>query len=454
MTSKPLTRGLAEWVAKPPFLQVPEDIQPLLRTAFVDTVACMFSGENEPVTQMALRLVHNRGSLPQARLLTGLERLSVSDAAFVGAVSAHALDYDDMALNGHPSVVLVPAVLAMGQHLGASDAQLLNSYLVGYEVWAELVGREPDSLHTKGWHPTSVMGTVAVAAAMAYLMGLNADQAGHALGIASSMSSGLMGNFGSMTKPLHAGWAAEHGVQAAQLASLGVTASADILESRVGLLAALSPKGHVDRSEWVAPNTLRIRHNGLSIKKYPVCYAAHRVIDGVLDLKREHGFAASDIRNITPTLSSVTASVLHAHRPQTGLQAKFSIEFACAMAAKDGLFGLPQVTDEQVQRADIQALMERVQVNIVEPGCPIEPGFALHDGVKVELVDGTQLDSGAIRFALGHAKLPLPADGITAKWQGCLAHRKHSEPELLTRLQQLGSSADSALSHWLHAEFD
>ena len=452
MTSKPLTRGLAEWVAQPPFLQVPEDIQPLLRTAFVDTVACMFSGENEPITQMALTLVQSRGSLPQVCLLTGKARLSVSDAAFVSAVSAHALDYDDMALNGHPSVVLVPALLAVGEHLGASDAQLLKSYLIGYEVWAELVGRELDSLHTKGWHPTSVMGTVAVAAAAAHLMGLNADQTANALGIAASMSSGLMGNFGSMTKPLHAGWAAEHGVQASQLANLGVTASTNILESPVGLLAALSPAGQANRAEWTPPDTLRIRNNGLSIKKYPVCYAAHRVIDGMLDLKRKHGFSASDIRSITPTLSTVTASVLHAHRPQTGLQAKFSIEFACAMAAADGLFGLPQVTDEQVQRADIQALMSRVQVHTVEPGCPIEPGFALHDGVRLELIDGTQLDSGPVRFARGHAKLPLPADGITAKWQGCLAHRSHSQLELLGRLQQLGTSADSALSLWLRSQ--
>lgn len=454
MTSKPLTQGLAEWVAEPPFLQVPEDVQPLLRTAFVDTVACMFSGENEPITQMALTLVQSKGSLPQVRLVTGQARLSASDAAFVSAVSAHALDYDDMALNGHPSVVLVPALLAVGEHLDAADTQLLKSYLVGYEVWAELVGREPDSLHTKGWHPTSVIGTVAVAAAVAHLMGLNATQTGHALGIAGSMSSGLMGNFGSMTKPLHAGWAAEHGVQAAQLASLGVTASADILESKVGLLAALSPKSNADRSEWTPPEALRIRHNGLSIKKYPVCYAAHRVIDGMLDLKRTHGFSAADIRSITPTLSTVTASVLHAHRPQTGLEAKFSIEFACAMAASDGLFGLPQVTDAQVQRADIQALMERVKAKTVESGCPIEPGFALHDSVKLELRDGTQLDSGPVRFARGHAKLPLPADDITAKWLGCLAHRSHPQPELLARLQQLGGNADSALCQWLHVQTD
>jgi aconitate decarboxylase len=454
MTSKPLTRGLAEWVAEPPFLQVPEDVQPLLRTAFVDTVACMFSGEHEAVTQMALTLVQNRGSLPQVRLVTGQARLSVSDAAFVSAVSAHALDYDDMALNGHPSVVLVPALLATGEHLGTSDALLLKSYLVGYEVWAELVGREPDSLHTKGWHPTSVIGTVAVAAAVAHLMGLNAAQTSNALGIAGSMSCGLMGNFGSMTKPLHAGWAAEHGVHAAQLATLGVTASADILESKVGFLSALSPKSNADRSEWTPPDALRIRHNGLSIKKYPVCYAAHRVIDGMLELKRAHGFSAADIRSITPTLSTVTASVLHAHRPQTGLQAKFSIEFACAMAASDGLFGLPQVTDEQVQRADIQALMERVKAKTVEPGCPIEPGFALHDEVTVELMDGTQLDSGPVRFARGHAKRPLPADGITAKWQGCLAHRSHPQHELLARLQQLGDSADNELSQWLHLQTD
>lgn len=444
-----LTQGLGGFIANPPFAKAPEDVVPLLRNAFIDTVACLFSGRSEAVTQAALALARQRAGVPDARVLLGGERLNAMDAAFVNAVSAHALDYDDMALNGHPSVVLVPALLACGEAVGVPDEAILRAYLVGYEVWAELVGREPDSLHNKGWHPTSVIGTVAVAAAVAHLEGLDAKTASHALGIAASMSSGLMGNFGSMTKPLHAGWAASHGIEAARLAKLGVTASANVLEGATGLLAALSPQGNADRTAWTPPAELRIRASGLSIKKYPVCYAAHRVIDGVLDLKHQHGFSPQQVRCFMPTLSDVTARVLHARQPSTALEAKFSIEFACAMAALEGAVGLPQVTDEQVRRVELQALMRKVEKQTVPPGCPIEPGFALNDQVRIELTDGTVLDSGPIRFPRGHAKLPLPREDIVAKWHGCLAGDNDPQQELLEGLAHMGSTPSSAVCAWL-----
>lgn len=438
--NQPLTRALGAYVAHPPFDTVPEEVAAVLRTAFVDTVACLFAGRDEAVTQAAQALLRSRGSAPQARVLFGDGRARVADAAFVNAVAAHALDYDDMALNGHPSVVLVPALLAAGEALQATGRDLLRAYLVGYEVWAELVRREPDPLHGKGWHPTSVLGTVAVAAAVAHLQGLNPAAAGHALGIAASMAAGLMGNFGSMTKPLHAGWAASHGIEAAQLAGLGVTASSDVLESPTGFLAALSPQGRADRSPWQPSADLRFRTNGLSIKKYPVCYAAHRVIDGVLALRQRHGFQPEQVERFAPTLSDVTARVLHRHRPTTALEAKFSIEFACAMAALQGAVGLREVTDEGVARPDVQALMARVQPQQVAAGCPIEPGFALHDAVQIHLRDGSVLDSGPIRFARGHAQRPLASADVTAKWHDCLAASGAApRPALLQCLQTLGT---------------
>lgn len=447
--SQPLTQALGAYVARPPFESVPDDVAAVLRTAFVDTVACLFAGREEAVTKAALALVRARGSKPQARLLFGGERAGVADSAFVNAVAAHALDYDDMALNGHPSVVLVPALLAAGEAAASDGAALLRAHLVGYEVWAELVRREPDPLHGKGWHPTSVMGTVAVAAAVANLQGLDAGAASHALGIAASMASGLMGNFGSMTKPLHAGWAASHGIEAVQMAQHGVTASGDVLESATGFLAALSPQGRADRSPWQASTELRFRTSGLSIKKYPVCYAAHRVIDGVLNLRQRHGFQPDEIERFVPTLSDVTARVLHRHRPTTALEAKFSIEFACAMAALKGSVGLREVTDAQVTRTDVQALMTRVEPHHVAPGCPIEPGFALHDAVQVHLRNGTVLDSGPIRFAGGHAQAPLTAAEVAAKWHDCLASVGESQPALLQRLQTLGSTSSDTQAVWL-----
>ncbi len=450
--NQPLTQGLAGFVAAPGFDAVPDDIRPALRNAFIDTLACLFSGRTEPVTQAALKFARQRAPVPEAQVLLSGERLAAPDAAFVNAVAGHALDFDDMALSGHPSVVMVPALLAAGEACSSTDAALLRAYLVGYEVWAELMGREPDSYHAKGWHPTGVMGTVSTAAAVAHLMGLPAEACGHALGIAASQAGGLMGNFGSMTKPLHAGWAASHGIEAARLAAAGVTASADILERQTGFLAAYSPKGQADRGPWERPADLRFRHNGLSIKKYPVCYAAHRVVDGMLALRQQHGFKPEQVTAITATLSTVTARVLHAHQPVTGLQAKFSIEFACAMAACEGALGVDQVTDEQVMRHDVQRLIPLVRSELVPPGCPIEPDFALHDRVQVTLQNGDQLDSGPIRFARGHVQLPLTDEDIRTKFMGCArGSSSQGAAELLQALERLGEGSGPSLCDWMRS---
>ncbi len=446
-----LTQGLGQFVAAPGFDAVPPDMVPRIRNGMIDTLACLLAGRDESVTQVAAQIATQRGSKPEVSVLLGQQRLCAQDAAFINAVAAHALDYDDMALNGHPSVVLVPALLAVGALRNVTDAILLRSYLVGYEVWAELTGREPDSMHNKGWHPTGVIGCVAVAGAVAHLEGLNAVQSAHALGIAASMASGLMGNFGSMTKPLHAGWAASHGIEAVHLAQAGATACADVLESSTGFLAAFSPAGRADRGPWTTVPALRIRHNGLSVKKYPVCYAAHRIIDAVIDLRSKHGFKPEEIACITATLSHVTARVLHSHAPTTALQAKFSLEFACAMAACDGAVGLAQVRDEQVMREDIQALMKTVNAEHVPPGCPVEPSFALHDQVVILCQDGTVLDSGPIRFARGHALFPLSDEDIRAKFLGCIRPAEEmAARQLLSRLEALDANGTESLCAYLN----
>lgn len=442
----PLTQGLAQFVAAPGFDAVPDDVLPLVRNGFIDTVATLLSGRGEPVTQAALAFASRRGGGDEASVLVGRRRLGACDAAFVNAVSAHALDYDDMALSGHPSVVLVPALLAAGEADGASDAALLRAYVVGYEVWAELVGREPDQLHGKGWHPTSVMGTVAAAAAVAHLRGADAATAGNALGIAASLACGLMANFGSMTKPLHAGWAAGHGIEAVLLAELGVTAQPNALESPTGFLAAFSPAGRADRGEWAPPSDLRIRRNGLSIKKYPVCYASHRVIDGVLDLRSRHEVSPAEVERVVAAISDVNARVLHSHAPRSALEGKFSLEFACAAAVCEGAVGLREVTDAMVRRADVEQMMARVEVRTVPPGCPVEPSFALNDTVALHLRDGRVLDSGPIRFARGHALLPLPEAELRTKFLGCVEPPEHDRAaDLLDALAGMGSGPQASI---------
>jgi len=441
-----LTEQLAHFVARPAFDSLPGDAIRVVRSGFIDTIATMLAGRDEPVTRIVRDHVRaKRSNLTEATLLLGEERAGAADAALVNGVAAHALDYDDVALAGHPSTVLVPAVLAEAETLGVSGLAAIRAYLVGYEVWAELIGREADAHHNKGWHPTGVFGTVAAAAAAANLRGLGTEQSRHALAIAASLASGLTANFGTMTKPFHAGRAAANGIEAVRLAQAGMTAAPDAFEHGGGFLAALSPRGNVDRMRPATQlgTKLAILELGLSIKQYPMCYATHRVIDGVLDLARAGPIKAMDVERIEATIGTTQAGMLRNHAPTTGLEAKFSLEFAVASALIAGQVGLGELTDAFVQRPDVRDAMGKVSIATTEARCPLEPAFALSDRVVLHMKDGRTFDSGEIRFARGNAQRPLREAELRAKFLDCLASVTYLDPvalfDRLARLETLTS---------------
>lgn len=417
-----LTGSLSRFIADPGFETVPADAARIVKTGFIDTIATMIAGRDEPVVNVVRGFIAARQSVArEAHVLFSDTQATCADAALINATAAHALDYDDVALAGHPSAVLVPAVLAVGEKLGLSGAAAIRAYLVGYEVWAELLAREPDAYHVKGWHPTAVLGTVGAAAAVAHLHGLSAEKAAHALAIAASMAGGLVANFGTMTKPFHAGRAAAGAIDAVSLAAGGLTAAPDVFEHHAGFLAALSPQGHADRTTVATTlgRRLRILDTGLSIKRYPMCYATHRVIDGVLDLVTANELKPAQVARVHARVGIAQASMLRNHKPQTGLEAKFSLEFAVAAAILKRRVGLRELTDAFVTQPQVQAMMTRLEISTSEIPCPIEPVFALNDRVEIELADGRRLDSGEIRFPRGNSQLPLSDDELKEKFLDC-----------------------------------
>ncbi|MES1155427.1 MAG: MmgE/PrpD family protein, partial [Pseudorhodoplanes sp.] len=255
----------------------------------------MIAARDEPVTGIIAKFVNGSGKL-RTSLFGPDVSATAPDLALLFGTAAHALDYDDTGLSGHPSAVLVPAVLAETIETGASGRAMALAYLAGYEVWADLISRDVDSLHVKGWHPSAVIGTIAAAAVSASLRRLDAEKAATAVGIAASMSGGVVSNFGSMTKPFHLGRAAQSGLLAARLAQAGMTASPDAIEHPVGILRALSPMLNVDTTrpthlghEW------RILREGLNVKLYPACYAVHRSLDAMIGLMAKKSFKPEDI---------------------------------------------------------------------------------------------------------------------------------------------------------------
>ena len=421
-----LTQQLARFVAQPGFDAASSEAFAIAKTGIADTTATLFAGCCEPVVGLLLKHyaglagVSGAGAapVPFAKL-----SLPSAQAACVNGTAAHALDYDDVALSGHPSTVITPAILAEGHVLGASGAEVLRAYVVGYEVWAELFSRESGQYHLKGWHPTGVFGTIAAAAAVAHLHKLPAELCARALSLSASMASGLVSNFGTMTKPLHAGRAAAAGIEAVQLAKLGLTAAPDVFEHRAGFLHAISLEGKVDLQ---TPAThlgkrLRILDSGLSIKRYPMCYSAHRSIDAVLDIVTRENLQADQVRKVSESIGRAQSSMLRNHRPETGLEAKFSLEFAVAAALTERRVGLAELTDGFVARPKVREQFEQVAITTADTQCPLDPAFAYADQVVIETNDGRWFDSGEVRFARGHAKLPLSLAQLREKFVDCIA---------------------------------
>jgi 2-methylcitrate dehydratase PrpD len=428
-----VTRDLGQFVAGISFARLPAAAVDVARTGFADCIATMIAGANDPAPQLLRQALNPSGGA--ATLYFAGERSPAPEAAWINGTAAHALDYDDVAaLRGHPSAVLVPAILAEGEALGASGRDMIAAYVAGYETWAELAWRDPGHHHRKGWHPTGIFGPIGAAAACAVLRRLDAERATSALALAASHSSGIMANFGTMTKPFHAGRSAHSGLMSARLAEIGFTAAPDALEHPQGFLSAVSPEGEVDRdrpaqglgSEW------KIVKHRLGIKKYPACYCTHRALDAMLDLVARHPLQPEEIEQITVSLSETHSLMLRNHRPQTGLEAKFSMEFAMACAVVAGRAGLAEYTDAFVQRPEIQRLIPRVRIETNRNYDPELSGASLWDQVRVDLAAGGSIDSEKVHRAKGHADRPLSEVELYDKFRGCLeAGGSRIAPEVL-----------------------
>ncbi len=358
----PLTQELGRFAAGLSFEALPAEAVEIARTGIIDTVATMIAGAHDPAPQLL-----RRGLDPapgRASLYFSGETATAPEAAWINGTAGHALDYDDVGCRGHVSTVLVPAILAEAETLGLGGREMFAAYAAGYETWAELARRDPGHHHKKGWHPTGIFGAIGAGAACATLRRLSPEQATMAIALAASQAGGIMANFGTMTKPFHAGRAAHAGLVSARLAEAGFTASPDALEHPQGFLSAVSPEGKADRdgptprlgAEW------QIVKQGLSIKKYPACYCTHRALDAMLDLLARRPLKPAEIARITVSISETHSLILRNHAPQTGLAAKFSMEFAMAAAVISRRAGLGEYTDEFVRRPEVQELMRRVGV--------------------------------------------------------------------------------------------
>jgi 2-methylcitrate dehydratase PrpD len=433
-----LTAGLGRFIANLRYEDIPAEAREYIAIGFTDCVGVMIAGSKEDVVQVVTStLSPARG---ESTLVFGPGSASALEAALINGAAAHALDYDDVAQRGHPSAVLVPAILAEAQAVGASGKDMMVAYAAGYETWAELVRRDIDHHHEKGWHPTGIFGAIGAAAACASLRKLDEEKATYAIALGASQSAGIMANFGTMTKPFHAGRSAQSGVLAARLAANGFTASPDAFEHPQGFLSAVSPKGQINLDLPLEAGTKwKILGEKLSVKKYPLCYCTHRALDAILDLTGEQSIDPAKVESVTVSTSRLNTKILRNHQPQTGLEAKFSMEFAMASALVAKRAGLAELTDDFVLSPEVQALMKRVTVQPDDRQDPDKPGKSPYDMVIVETVDKQRLESAKVKHIRGGAELPLKREELWTKFEGCLqtSPRPFAARELFDALMAL-----------------
>lgn len=432
----PLTKALGKFASSLRYESIPPAAVQTIQTAFVDCVGVMIAGRNQPAPLLLRSAL--RSAAREAHLTFSSIATSSSDAAWINGTAAHALDFDDVdsVLRGHPSAVLVPAILAASEALNATGRQMIQAYFVGHQVWAELSRRDTDLHHNKGWHPTGVFGAIGAAAACANLSNLPEEQATCSIALGASQSAGLVSNIGTMTKPFHAGFAARAGVISAQLATKGFSAAPNALEHERGFLQAISPAGNVDTESGIEAGTGW--NSRLTIKKYPLCFCSHRAVDGILDLIRNERPIISNVRRVVVSTSLRNAIFLHHHLPQTALEAKFSMEFAMACALVAGRVGLAEATDEFVTRNDVQDLMRRITIVPDKREDPFMLGYAPHDSVSIEMTSGVSLESGPIASVRGDPEIPLTRDELWRKFSDCVnAGEMNDQPKLFEALNSL-----------------
>ncbi|MDO9075482.1 MAG: MmgE/PrpD family protein [Rubrivivax sp.] len=402
--------------------QLTADLLHATGRALVDTYACAIAGCHEPASQLALQYARASALPAPGRAASHWgsgERLPLELAALCNGVAGHVLDFDDVTspLRGHPSIALLPALLGLAEASDTDGAELVCAYVVGFEVICKLSKAMALKHYARGWHSTASIGTLAAAVACARLLRLDVARTTHAIGLAVAQAAGTRANFGTHAKSFQAGHSNAAGLRAALLAAEGFDAAPGVLDDAFGYVDLY---GHGESLQaqlaTLGQGPLELISSGIEVKKYPLCYATHRTLDGVLDLRAEQGLALADVQTVHVRTSAGALTPLIHTRPQTGLEAKFSMQYAVAAALLDGDVRLSSFTDAAVQRPEAQTFFVQVSTDDSGDG----PAFPRWADITLTLRDGQTLQRRVDQLR-GSAEAPLTLAELRSKLQDCLA---------------------------------
>ncbi|MFC2021424.1 MmgE/PrpD family protein, partial [Chloroflexota bacterium] len=434
-----ITKLLVEFVVEKCFDDIPEKTIEVAKDYSLDCLGVMLAGSLDPAGKIITKYVKAAGDGSEAGVVGGHFRTSVLNAALANGTMAHALDYDDFGYFGHPTVTLLPVVLALGEKLRSSGRDILEALVLGYEVYGK-IGEACDELYSEGFHPTAIFGTMGATAAAAKLLKLDIESARIAFGIAASLAGGLKQNFGTMTKPLHAGNACRNGITAAMLAKDGFTANHGILEDPLGFGHSFAGEGryHKENLTKNLGNPFRLISAGPIIKKYPCCGGSHRALDATLELVKEHNISYQQVDRVEVEISPYISQMLIYSEAETGFQGKFSMEYVIAAAILDKNIVLGTFTDEKAHDPKTKEAMRKVKV-VVHPEW--SPGAIYTSPVTIRLKDDSvyakQIDNPG-----GSPEAPLSREELAAKYTDCAqgvlsAEQIKRSMELILNLEQM-----------------
>jgi 2-methylcitrate dehydratase PrpD len=421
------TEKIARFIVNTGYEDIPSDVVKKAKRTALDCLGAALAGVVEPVSQTITGYVAKLGGPAQASVIGAGLRVSAPDAALANGAIAHALDYDDCGVKiGHPSVLVLPALLSLGEHLGASGRDTLAAYILGLEVEGKLALHADFKLMQSRLNHQSWYGSVGAAAACARLLRLDLAETRMALGIAANFACGLSANHGSMAGAMAAGNACRNGVVAALLAREGFTANPDIIEAKNGFYDTLVGRDHYDAERMAESlgNPFYIESPGIGLKMYPSCYHTHRALDGVLQLMVEHRLSDKDIAAVEVGTSERAMRVLAFSEPETPYQAKFSMPHCIAAAVVDHRVTLDTFTSHKVEDRDIVEARKKVHLSF--PDVPIWPGLAdvgpdtefVGNPVTIRTTDGRSY-SARVDIPRGDPALPLTDDELLTKYREC-----------------------------------
>lgn len=437
---------IADFVVETAYEAIPATVLGAAKTAILDSVGVMLAGSREECARICGRIVREEAAKAESTVIGQGFKSSALLAALVNGTAYHALDFDHSFANmGQPTAALVPAAFSLGEALRSSGREILAAYVVGFEVIARLVRTLPEHVSRGGWHSTGTLGSLGAAATCAKLFGLDGARAQMALGIVSSMAGGIVSNFGTMTKPLHAGLAAQNGVLAARLARDGFSSSPAILDRPKGFFDVFSRDLPVEKDSWDSLGTqFDLVDRGIRIKPYPCGGLTHTAVDALLAMRVKHGITAEAIERIHAGVGRQTYESIVYHKPETGLQGKFSMPYILARALIHGKLSLDHFTDEAVRDASVRELGKKISL-AHDPEIQDSAEGRRPARVTIELKDGRTF-SQQVEYPKGGRQVPLTSGEIREKFVECAgraigkeaAARVHESVERLESLPDLG----------------